>query len=230
MWEAATNLTGPAPRWSSFLTEHVVIRALILDFGGTIVTMDANADSARAVAAELGVTPERLLAEVMGHGDWTDALLGKYTVEEFDRRLYRRLGRAYDPVKPPVTSRMFADETLSSGLLDLVDELRAANGKAAILSNATFDLEERILIGKFDILERFDLVVNSSRLGVIKPDPAIYRHTLELLGVAPHEAIFVDDIAANVEAAAALGIHAVHFKNEAQALAEIRQIQARCNA
>lgn len=206
-----------------------MIRALILDFGGTIVTMDGDAESARLVAAELGVPLEEVMAEVLDHPDWTAAMLGKYTIEEFDQRLYQRLGKPYDPSQHPLIYRMFANEVLNTGLLALADEMRARQGKAAILSNATFDLEERLLTGKFGILDRFDLVVNSSRLGMVKPDPAIYHHTLDLLEVAPQEAIFVDDLPVNVAAAAALGIHAVHFRNEAQAIADIRGVQAGAN-
>ena len=206
-----------------------MIRALILDFGGTIVTMDGSAESARQIAAELDIPQDQMMSVVMGHPDWTDAMLGKYTIEEFDQRLYARLGKTYDPTQYPVIYRMFADEVLSTNLLVVADEIRAANGKAAILSNATFDLEERLLGHKFGIIDRFDLVVNSARLGIVKPDPAIYHHTLDLLEVAPHEAIFVDDIPVNVEAADALGIHAILFRNEAQAIADIRNIQARAN-
>ncbi|MCB0206079.1 MAG: HAD family phosphatase, partial [Anaerolineae bacterium] len=209
--------------------EQDVIRALILDFGGTIVTMEGNAESARLVAAELDVPLKDVMAEVLDHPDWTDAMLGKYTIEEFDQRLYRRLGKPYDPSQHPLIYRMFANEVLNTGLLAVADEVRAQNGKAAILSNATFDLEERLLISKFGILDRFDVVVNSSRLGIIKPNPAIYHHTLDLLEVEPHEAIFVDDLPVNVEAAAALGIHAIHFRNEAQAVADIHKIRAHAN-
>ena len=211
------------------LPENILIRALILDFGGTIVTMDGDADSARQVAAELDVALADVMAVVMGHPDWTDAMLGKYTIEEFDQRLYARLGKPYDPAQHPLIYRMFANEILNTSLLAVADEVRAANGKAAILSNATFDLEERLLIDKFAIFDRFDLVVNSARLGIVKPDPAIYHHTLDLLEVAPHEAIFVDDLPENVKAAAALGIHAIHFRDEAQAIADIRSVQARAN-
>lgn len=212
-----------------YFQEHPVIRALILDFGGTIVTMDGNAASARHAAAELGIAPEHVMAEVLGHPDWTDAMLGKYTIEEFDRRLFARMGKPHNPAQHPLIYRMFADETLNTGLLALADEIRSRQGKAAILSNATFDLEERLLTDKLGIIHRFDLVVNSARLGIIKPDPAIYHHTLEMLEVAPHEAIFVDDLPVNVKAAAALGMHAVHFRSEAQAVDEIRTIQARAN-
>jgi putative hydrolase of the HAD superfamily len=63
----------------------------------------------------------------------------------------------------------------------------------------------------FDWLAGFTWLTWSCELLTAKPDPAIYRHTLEKLGVAPHEAIFVDDIAANIAAARALGIDGIQF-------------------
>lgn len=58
-------------------------------------------------------------------------------------------------------------------------------------------------------LELMRVVTDSSAIGVRKPDPAIYIHTLAELGVDPHESVFVDDTAVNVETAAALGMHGV---------------------
>ncbi|MDG1368271.1 MAG: HAD family phosphatase [Acidimicrobiales bacterium] len=74
-------------------------------------------------------------------------------------------------------------------------------------------------------LELMRVVTDSSVIGIRKPDPAIYIHTLSELGVDPHEAAFVDDTAVNVEAAAALGMHGVLIEHElAPALERIRAI------
>ena len=55
-------------------------------------------------------------------------------------------------------------------------------------------------------LRAFDLVMMSNEVGLLKPDPAIFTTALELLDVLPAQAIFIDDIAENVEAARVLGI------------------------
>ncbi|HEU4429011.1 MAG TPA: HAD-IA family hydrolase, partial [Myxococcota bacterium] len=58
--------------------------------------------------------------------------------------------------------------------------------------------------------ELFDVIVDSSAVRMRKPNPAIFHHTLELLGgIAPHECLFLDDAASNVEAAERLGIRGV---------------------
>jgi putative hydrolase of the HAD superfamily len=63
----------------------------------------------------------------------------------------------------------------------------------------------------FDWLPRFDVLVWSFQLGMVKPDPAIYHHLLSKLGTQPEETLFLDDRHANVEAARALGIRAIEF-------------------
>ncbi len=201
------------------------IRALILDFGGVLVTMPHDSPSARRLAAQLGLAPDQLMPAILGSDDWNRALVGEIDAEECDRRLHGRFGLPWEAGQPGLIYRWFADETLSHELLDLAASLRRPpDFQVAVLSNAATDLEQHILHDKLGILHRFDLVVNSARVGVRKPDPAIYHLTLDRLGVAPHEAVFVDDMPDNVAAAAALGIHAIHFQDQGQAVAAIRSV------
>ena len=66
-----------------------------------------------------------------------------------------------------------------------------------------------------------DLMIFSDEEGMAKPDARIYHLAAGRLGVQPGEAIFVDDVPRNVEAARAVGMLAVHFRDTAQAIAEI---------
>jgi putative hydrolase of the HAD superfamily len=72
--------------------------------------------------------------------------------------------------------------------------------------------------------EIFELVVDSGFEGVRKPDPEIYRRTVERLGdgVAAENCLFVDDVEVNVAAARELGMRAIHFRDNDQAIGEIR--------
>ncbi len=71
--------------------------------------------------------------------------------------------------------------------------------------------------------ELFDLVVDSSRVGMRKPNPAIFRLTLERLGgLAPERTVFLDDCEGNVKAADSLGMKTVHVRDDiSQAIAEL---------
>ena len=71
-----------------------------------------------------------------------------------------------------------------------------------------------------------DEMVLSAEEGEAKPDPPIYRTALQRLGVQPHEAVFVDDMAVNVEAARSLGMAGVQFRSREQAIADVEQILA----
>ena len=72
--------------------------------------------------------------------------------------------------------------------------------------------------------EIFEFVVDSAFVGMRKPDPPIYEITVERLGdgTAPSQCLFVDDVLVNVEAARELGMAAVHFRDNEQAIPEIR--------
>ena len=82
--------------------------------------------------------------------------------------------------------------------------------KTAILSNMGDSVLESIE-REFNWIHRFDVLVWSFQLGIAKPDPAIYRHTLDELGSRPEETLFIDDKRENVEAARALGIQAIQY-------------------
>lgn len=70
----------------------------------------------------------------------------------------------------------------------------------------------------------FDRVFESSVLGLRKPDPRIYRHACAELGVEPAEAVFLDDIGANLKSARALGMHTIKVDAPGPALAELEQV------
>ena len=74
---------------------------------------------------------------------------------------------------------------------------------------------------RFPFLSWFDDLVISGVEGVIKPDPRIFRILLERNAIAPESAVFIDDVAANAEAAKALGIHGIHFRSPAQLRREL---------
>ena len=90
----------------------------------------------------------------------------------------------------------------------------------AILSNISDNVLENIE-REFDWIHRFDVQVWSYQLGIAKPDPAIYRHTLGKLGTQPEETLFIDDKRPNVEAARALGIQAIEYSGVEQLREEL---------
>jgi putative hydrolase of the HAD superfamily len=74
------------------------------------------------------------------------------------------------------------------------------------------------------IMALFDVVVESSKVGVRKPDPAIYRLMCEALDVSPAACVYLDDLGINCKPAAELGMTAIKVVSEAQALADLEQV------
>jgi putative hydrolase of the HAD superfamily len=90
----------------------------------------------------------------------------------------------------------------------------------AILSNMGDD----VLINverEFDWIHRFNVLVWSCQIGVVKPDPAIYQHALSELGVRPEETLFIDDKLLNIETARSLGMNAIEFSTVEQLRADL---------
>ena len=90
-------------------------------------------------------------------------------------------------------------------------QLKERGLKTAILSNMGDSVLESVE-REFDWIHRFDMLVWSCQFGVVKPDPAIYRRALDILGRPPERVLFIDDRVENVAAAEAAGIRALHFQ------------------
>jgi putative hydrolase of the HAD superfamily len=80
----------------------------------------------------------------------------------------------------------------------------------ALVSNATTRLETDL--ERQGLIDLADAVVNTARIGFAKPDPRVYLTAAERLGTPPDRCLFVDDTAANVEAARGVGMTAVHYR------------------
>lgn len=72
-----------------------------------------------------------------------------------------------------------------------------------------------------DIMAQFDAVIESSKIGMRKPDPRIYQMMCELLEVEPSACVYLDDLGVNCKPAAQLGMTAIKVSGEAQALADL---------
>ena len=77
---------------------------------------------------------------------------------------------------------------------------------------------------KDDVMSLFDVVVESSKVGVRKPDPRFYDMACELLGITPPEAVFLDDLGVNLKPAKELGMQTIKVVEPSLALAELERI------
>ncbi|HVF31965.1 MAG TPA: HAD family phosphatase [Acidimicrobiales bacterium] len=111
-------------------------------------------------------------------------------------------------------------------VVETVRRLRAAGLRTGVVTNNIKEASAgwRALL---PVDELFDVVVDSSAVGVRKPDPAIFAVALDRLGgIAPEAAVFLDDAPGNVEGARRAGLHAIHVEDVAIALAELDTLLA----
>jgi len=80
---------------------------------------------------------------------------------------------------------------------------------------------------RYEFLQWFEGISVSGELKMRKPFPEIYQYTLEKYNISPSEAVFIDDNLKNVEAARALGIHAIHFHNPEQLRASLSELEVK---
>ncbi len=148
---------------------------------------------------------------VHGSESWRMAQRGQITEAEYWRDIAQQL--ALDAQDIMTLQRdYFAGDVVNSGLVAYLRARRAEGHAIALLSNEVRSLREKL--DAHALTPLFDAIVISAEIGVMKPDPAAYHAVLKVLDRPTHEAIFVDDMPVNIEAANALGIQGVLYRAE----------------
>jgi len=197
------------------------IRAVIFDFGGVLMRTESG-QAREVMARQYGLTLPELYVMVFDSEESRLAQLGLASPDARWQRIGQQLGFTTHEQEMAFRRAMFADDVLDAELVRFIRGLRGRL-KTALLSNASLRLEA-MLRDELHIEDCFDVIVVSAQVGLMKPDPAIFHLTLEQLGVTPQEAVFIDDNPANVDAAAAMGLHAIRFTSREALLAELQAL------
>jgi putative hydrolase of the HAD superfamily len=104
---------------------------------------------------------------------------------------------------------------INDAMILWVQRLHAAGFKTAILSNMPTDMATHVR-NNFAWISYFDHHIFSGEVRSVKPEPEIYQHCIDALGVQPSEALFIDDRDVNLEQARAAGIHGIRFQSVEQ--------------
>jgi epoxide hydrolase-like predicted phosphatase len=202
---------------------------VISDFGGVLTTPLIG--SFGAVQDRTGIPTEALgtamasIAAADGAHPLFELETGRMTEVDF-------LARLADALEPEIGHRpelhrfseiYFAALDPNEPMIELMREIRSTSRRMALLTNNVREWEP-LWRAMLPVDEIFELVVDSAFVGMRKPEREIYELTLERLGngVVAADCLFVDDVEINVEAARDLGMSAVHFVDNEQAIAEIR--------
>lgn len=192
----------------------MALRAVIFDFG-RVLSAPPDVDAHTSLVATAGV-PDAVFEEhywAHRHAYDAGALNGTTYWENVAR------GAGFELTDARLAALHHHDGVmwgnLNAPMLVWAAALQHAGIKTAILSNMG-EVNLAYMRKHFGWLEGFTHLTWSCELLTAKPDPAIYRHTLEKLGVAADEAIFIDDLQPNIDAAKALGIDGILFTDIAQ--------------
>jgi putative hydrolase of the HAD superfamily len=212
-------------------TTHVELDAAIFDLGGVLTT--SVLESFLGFEESLGLEPGTFVRAFRAHYDRPDVqsdfhLLetGQITEVEYFTRLGPTLSElAGDTVVLPedpieVRKALFGRIRRNDEMIEAARRI-AGHYQIALLTN---NVKEWGGWRDFYPTDLFEVVIDSSEVGMRKPDPAIYRLACERLGVAPDRAAFVDDVPTNIEGARAVGLTAILFTTTGEVLDQLRPL------
>jgi len=202
------------------------VEAVITDFGGVLTTplLDSFAafqDSSGISLESLGKAMAAVAARDGAHPLF-ELETGRMTEAAFLAALASELT---DQLGRPIELHGFGEDYFANlhpneKMIDYMRSLRDRGLRLAICTNNVREWESRWR-AMLPIDEIFDVVVDSAFVGTRKPEPRIYEITLERVGATAEQAVFIDDVEHNADAARDLGLHAVWFRSTDQAISEI---------
>jgi putative hydrolase of the HAD superfamily len=208
-----------------------MIEAVIWDFGGVFTTSPFEAFN--RYEAERGLPKDFIRTVNATHPDhnaWALFERAEITAAEFDRQFREEaIALGHDvpgadvlpllsgDVRPAVVEALKACKArgLKVGCITNNVKTGAGAGMASTMEKAAQVAE---------IMAQFDVVIESSKAGVRKPDPRIYQMMIDAIGVAADRCVYLDDLGINCKPAAALGMKAIKVTGEAQLLADLRGV------
>jgi 2-haloacid dehalogenase len=185
---------------------------VVFDLGGVLINWDPRHLYRKLFGADEAAM-EHFLANVCTH-EWNRSQDAGRSFAEGARLLKHR-----HPDKAELIDAYGArfDEMMPGpidGSVEILAELRGRGTPLYVLSNFSAETFPPVL-DRFEFLSWFRGMVISGEVGVIKPDPRIYEIMLARFAIDPHRAVYIDDVAANAEAARPFGIHGIHFTTPA---------------
>jgi putative hydrolase of the HAD superfamily len=200
------------------------ITAVLFDFAGVLVSSPWG-----AMAAAGGGDLELLIGPYDEDGDhpWHQVERGELDIGDWATEITRRGAEAGIEVDFAPLAALLGEMTVHEDIVERVRSLRVEGYQLGLITNNVREASAtwRAIV---PVDQLFDAVVDSSEVGMRKPNPAIYLHALALLGgVDPRAAVFLDDSPGNVEGARRAGLHAIHVETPDQALAELDELLSR---
>jgi len=197
---------------------------VIFDLGGVVLGSPLHAIA--RYERSLGLEPNavnRVVAATAPHGAWSRLERGELARDDFFAEFERECRDAGHAIDARAMFReMEAEAAPRPAMLGAIGRLRARGLRTAALTNNWATPGE--ITPARSLGSHFDAFIESSAVGLRKPDPRIYALACERLDVAPREAVFLDDIGANLKPARAMGLTTIRVVTPEAALAELGRI------
>jgi putative hydrolase of the HAD superfamily len=194
-------------------------RALILDFGGVIsrTLFETHADTERALGLPAGTLAWRGPFDPERDPLWRSMQAGRISERDYwlvrSREVGALVGEDWDRMETFVQRARGAEPAavIRPETDAAIRAAKAAGVKLAVLSNELDLFYGTGFRARLPLLTLFDVIVDATHTGVLKPDPRAYRICLDALALAAQACVFVDDQPRNVAGAQAQGLRAVLF-------------------
>jgi 2-haloacid dehalogenase len=196
-------------------------RVVVFDVGGVLIDFDYRRPCEGLFEHDAEV--EHFLTNVLGDAYHEERDLGIPMADTADRWCARHPGHANQiHAFSAQLSEMWIGPVVGS--VELLADLHKNGTPVYGLSNWGTEMWPPAC-QRFPFLELFDGVLISGHVGLTKPDPAIYRSFCSRFGVNAREALFVDDIAANVDTARTLGFTGIVFTDAASLRRDLQRFE-----
>jgi glucose-1-phosphatase len=188
------------------------IRAVIFDIGRVLIRIDVNRATKR-MASRLSLSAKELWSAIEKDPRWKDWQEGRISARDWHLHIKQRFGGSATFEQFVETWNQVLDPEPILGK-ELFEKLSRKH-RLALLSN-TDPIHVTFMENRYEFFSYFPARVYSCAVGATKPSPIIYREALRACRVRAEEALYIDDIAAYVEAAQRLGMAGVQFRSPEQ--------------
>lgn len=202
-------------------------KAVLWDFGGVILSSPFEAFNRYEAAHGLPTDFIRSVNATNPHDNaWAKLERGEIDATEFDRQFSDEANSLGHHVPGGDILALLSGE-IRPEMVALLDRVKAAGYKVACLTNNVVGSESTAghtrerAAALAAVMARFDDIVESSKVGVRKPEPRFYEIACERLVVAPDECIFLDDLGINLKPAAQMGMTTIKVTSAQQAIDEL---------
>ena len=192
------------------------IQLIVCDFGGVICSFDYRIFCER-LAARVGRTTEEVHAQVFGDTLQQRFERGRMSALSYHRCIMDRLGGSvpYDEFFP-MYGDIFTEIPASCAMLE-----RLHVRYPLYLLSDTNEIHFGYVLQRVGVLRHFREFVVSYQLGMLKPEPGMYREVLGRSGLPAAACVFIDDRPGNVEGAIQAGMHGIRFESSTQCTAAL---------